>query len=458
MIEPRTRATAKNWTKTEVIPPLPKLGIQFQDARLESSLKHLSPKRKTRNGSGVDSWYPYYAGFSFEFIMSILPDLIKKDRSVILDQWNGSGTTTAAAYYLGHIALGFDLNPAVVPIANAKLVTADEMKSMPGFLESCLEASRLSIRNGCQIKSGALKYWMPPTAARFVRASIEWLCDHDGVDAVQGLQPRTSLAALCILHGCRDFAVDQTKSNASWLSPNAHLPRLSIASLIKAILGHAERIIAGDSTCPESDGSRCLVRVGDARRLPLPESSVDLVLSSPPYCTRVDYAKQTGFELAALLGLTEMESRELRHNLMGTTTIRTALQTERFQFHISLPFGISELLRSINLHQSHRSRTYYEPNIRQYFEDAALAVREIARVLRPGGKALLVLQNSYYKEIEIQLSDNYCELGNCVGLHSVILARNPVRRAMTAINSRSRKYCNERNYTEDVVLFEKAKR
>jgi hypothetical protein len=54
-----------------------------------------------------------------------------------------------------------------------------------------------------------------------------------------------------------------------------------------------------------------------------------------------------------------------------------------------------------------------------------------------GGEALLVLQNSFYKEIEIELSRHYCELGKAVGLKSKVLARNPVRRTMTTINSRS---------------------
>ncbi len=418
----------------------------------EASPKHLSPKRK-RHGPGLDGWYPYPAGFSYEFVAAILPELIDKNRAVVLDPWNGSGTTTAAASYLGHTSLGFDLNPAVVPIANAKLATADELDSLTGLLESCLEGAREVVRAGVGADPYALLHWLPPPAAGFSRASIDWLCAHDGVSAAHELTPGTALAALCVLHGIREYAVDRKKSNASWVSPNPSLPHLSVDSLIKTILGHARTIIAGRPPCPVSRGSCCRVRVGDARELPVPDAAVDLVFSSPPYCTRVDYVRQTGVELAALAGLTNATSRELRHTLMGTTTIRGV----ELQRPTPLPCGISELLRAIRAHQSHRSEAYYGRNFGQYFEDAALAVAEFSRVLRPGGKAILVLQNSYYKEIEIELSRNYCELGEAVGLKSTVLVRNPVRRTMTTINSRSRKYREKRNYTEDVILLERPK-
>ncbi len=367
----------------------PQTLASVEGARLEAALGHLSPKRKA-HGPGLDGWYPYYSGFSYKFVRTILPELIKKRRAVVLDPWNGSGTTTAAAWHLGHISLGFDLNPAAVTIANAKFVSADELESLIGLLESCLEAARKSIRARSRIEPGALQRWLPPTAARFAHASIDWLCAHDAVSATHELLPGTALATLCVLHGIRDYAVDRNRSNASWVSPNPSLARLRIDTLTSAIFEHAQRIIRNGGSCPKSHGPLHRVRVGDARQLPVPAATVDVALSSPPYCTRVDYARQTGFELAALEGLTDATSRELRHNLMGTTTIRSIESQSA-----PLPRGVSDLLHAICTHHSHRSEAYYGRNFRQYFEDAALAVGELARILRPGGKAVLVLQNSF---------------------------------------------------------------
>lgn len=295
MLEGRRAATVRSATRDAPQPSVPKVGAH--GTSLQAALKHLSPKRKT-DGPGLDGWYPYYAGFSYEFVAAILPELIDKSRAVVLDPWNGSGTTTAAALHLGHTSLGFDLNPAVVPIASAKLATADELKSLTGLLESCLEDARAVVRAGIGPEPGALRHWLPPTAAGFSRASIDWLCALDGVSAAHELTPGTALAALCVLHGIREYAVDRNRSNASWVSPNPSLPRLRVDSLSRAILGHARTIIASRSPCPVSRSSCCRVRVGDARELPVPNAAVDLVFSSPPYCTRVDYARQTGLERA----------------------------------------------------------------------------------------------------------------------------------------------------------------
>lgn len=195
--------------------------------------------------------------------------------------------------------------------------------------------------------------------------------------------------------------------------------------------------------------SPILARLGDARALKLRDSCVDVVLTSPPYCTRIDYAKQTSFELAALARLGERQAICLRKELMGTTSLRDTSPG------IQLPRSVRAVLERIRVHGSHRSAEYYYPNFRQYFEDAFRGVREIARVTRSGGRAILVLQNSYYKEIPIRLSDLFCELGRSAGLVSQVIVRKDVPRAMTSVNTRARKYRATRKYSEDLVLMEK---
>lgn len=175
---------------------------------------------------------------------------------------------------------------------------------------------------------------------------------------------------------------------------------------------------------------------------------VDLVLSSPPYCTRIDYAKSTAFELA-VLGIRNECFRSIRDQLMGTTTIR------REQELVMLPSSVETLLSRIGQHPSHRSAGYYMRNARQYFSDAHRALGEIARVLCPGGRAVLVLQNSYYKEIPIELSQFYCDMAQTHGLNARVVAQQRVGRTMASMNTRARAYRRHREYSEDVVLMEK---
>jgi len=71
-----------------------------------------NPKRSLRDVTGRNSWYTFYPGFSNEFASWILTTMTDARHETLLDPWNGSGTTTAAAARRGMHAVGIDLNPA----------------------------------------------------------------------------------------------------------------------------------------------------------------------------------------------------------------------------------------------------------------------------------------------------------------------------------------------------------
>ena len=77
---------------------------------------HSTPKRPQAETAGMADIFPYYAGFSFNWASSILNDQIAKsgiESPLILDPWNGSGTTTAAPEkYNGYRSVGVDFNPS----------------------------------------------------------------------------------------------------------------------------------------------------------------------------------------------------------------------------------------------------------------------------------------------------------------------------------------------------------
>ena len=66
------------------------------------------------------SWYDYYAGYSPDFVRDVLMYLNLNDDAVVLDPWNGSGTTTQVAEDIGYFAIGYDINPVIVIVAKAR--------------------------------------------------------------------------------------------------------------------------------------------------------------------------------------------------------------------------------------------------------------------------------------------------------------------------------------------------
>lgn len=424
-------------------------GVAVSDLTLAASA--LSAKRKG-GGVGVDAWYPYYAGFSYHFARQVLSALCVSPRAVILDPWNGSGTTTAAALHLGYSAVGFDLNPATLVIARAKLAVRETVAGLCADAGRCLAAARADARDLTMANDAdPLDAWLPRRVAALTRAAMAWLMRRDGVPSASKLQPHSALVALTIMRALREIAVDHTRSNVTWLQPRTRVSSEHTDKLIHRVMSHATAICATRALVPERAERKPRVATGDARALPLPGESIDVVLSSPPYCTRIDYAKQTAFELAVVEASEPTRLRTLREQLMGTTTLRgpsTEVSDE-------LPPAVRRVLAAIAAHPSHRSREYYARNFHQYFVDAVRAVKEMARILKRGGKAVLVLQNSYYKEIEIALTELMSAIAEQHSLRASIVARRPVGRHMTLLNTKSRAYKLHRRYTEDVLLLRK---
>jgi hypothetical protein len=193
------------------------------------------------------------------------------------------------------------------------------------------------------------------------------------------------------------------------------------------------------------------VSLADARALSLQDASVDAVVTSPPYCTRIDYFRATAFEIAALGIATDSERfRALRSCAMGTNLMRTTAPDVGLQ-----PSSVQQLLKRIKKHPSKASDTYYYKHYAQYFDDARLTVSEIGRVLKPKATALLVVQSSYYKDIPVPLGDLYAALGKELGFRSRVVLRVPVRRVLATINPRAMHHEAERRYSEDVVALQR---
>jgi hypothetical protein len=189
--------------------------------------------------------------------------------------------------------------------------------------------------------------------------------------------------------------------------------------------------------------------VANSRNLPFLDSSFDAIITSPPYLTRIDYAVSTKPEL--LLLKNESYLRQVREQTMGAPVI----VDKNIECKKSWGALCNALVSSIESHPTKSARSYYLPNILQYFRDAEVSIREITRVLKLGGKALIVVQSSYFKEIEIKLGEMYVEMAKEQGCRSNIVSRETVRGHMAHVNSKSNEYKSNKVYFEDVVEIHK---
>src|SRR5215204_4701060 len=94
-------------------------------------LKYGARMRSPKLGySAHRQYYRYYAGYTQGFVEDIVSTLRVPQGGLIIDPWNGAGTTTAAAAELGLPARGFDINPAAVMIGRARLLGPEVSDSL----------------------------------------------------------------------------------------------------------------------------------------------------------------------------------------------------------------------------------------------------------------------------------------------------------------------------------------
>src|SRR5712691_6052636 len=106
------------------------------------SIRICSPKQNYRQKSEWSRNFPYYAGFSETFALGVLQHIIDPENVLIYDPWNGSGTTTYVASTLGIKSRGLDLNPVMVVVSIARLLSPMEADSIEPLAVEILRQAR----------------------------------------------------------------------------------------------------------------------------------------------------------------------------------------------------------------------------------------------------------------------------------------------------------------------------
>jgi SAM-dependent methyltransferase len=419
-----------------------------------------SPKRNTASMNGRAGWYPYYAGFSTSFAEAVL-DRFTGDRSgIVLDPWNGSGTTTAVTAGRGFEGFGYDLNPVMLIVARARLLNKRERPSLIPLAK--LIASMSSEQPNISIED-PLGLWFSPTSVGSFR-TLEFSVQK----ALLGTQDRVPMEShitrehfsdiaaffyVALFRTVRELLSSFESSNPTWtkapesLGARLRTSRDAIVNLFLKQIGEMESALDSDQL--EKD-ARVTISLAASQQLPLGPATVDFVLSSPPYCTRIDYAAATRPELA-VMGVSNGEFDALRRKLLGTPTV----EREAPQVIAGWGSTCEHFLEKVHKHPSKASSGYYFKSHCQYFAGIYDSMSELQRCLKPQGRACLVVQDSFYKDVHNNLPQIFCDMA--VGLGLTLESRHDfaATRNLGRVNAMARRYRSTISAIESVLLFAK---
>ncbi|MFD7602713.1 hypothetical protein ACFWAN_19640 [Streptomyces mirabilis] len=394
----------------------------------------LSPKRPAVETAGMADVFPYYAGFAFEWATKQLSrdgSHVGSDMTV-LDPWNGSGTTTLAAQSLGIRSIGVDRNPVANVIARLRGETS--------LKPQLTEAPPSGFGRGFYKTTDPLNAWFSDRTTRRLRDWTTALRKADG--------SLNAVAAVALFRVIRRVTKKFEGSNPTWVkrskSPEDRI-RIPARELDEMLLTEQRALCSRIATqdLPKV-GATILTASSDS--LPLRNNSVDVILTSPPYLTRIDYAVAYARELA-ILGHDISADRTLRSSLMGTTLIR---KSETF----SHEFGpvAQELLVNISGHDSKASSGYYLKQAQQYLTDLSSGLDEISRVCKEKSLVHLVVQDSFYKDVPVPLAEICIDEATARGWVLEEREQFVVRRSLVTLNTPARAY-KKSNVAESVITL-----
>ena len=181
-----------------------------------------------------------------------------------------------------------------------------------------------------------------------------------------------------------------------------------------------------------------------------PTSSIDLLVSSPPYVTSYEYADL--HQMSALwLGYTD-EYQKLRKGTIGSIHNNSEYEKNKKQL-LSSGLKIVEALYKVD-----KSRA---KNTSKYFVDMQKAMHKCYSLLTEKGQALFVIGNTEYKGVRIDNANHLVESMFQSGFHEVFITKRKIsNKLLTPYRTAEGKFAtsdtaSRRIYSEEFIVLGK---
>lgn len=394
--------------------------------------------------------HPFPARMAPDIAVAYLKEL--QPDSLVLDPMVGSGTVLRHASELGHRAIGFDMDPLSVLMAKVWTTPIDEefVEEMLTSLLSKAEASEpnsitLPWVDGDRETSDFIDFWFASPqkddlkCLSFALNELHQISKGKRAQAVANLL-RVAFSRLII-----------TKNNGASLARDvSHSRPHRVAEKtdfdVFTSFDKAVRLILGQlRMSPPTSGVK--IYRGDARSLGrIDNSQIDAVLTSPPYLNAIDYMRGHRMSLV-WLGYKIGQLRLVRSNSVGA---------ERGPDKKSLSEVLEPIQSAMAPMKSLERRQ--AAMIVRYSHDIFRMLSEIARVLKPAGKAILVVGNSCLKGVFIHNSGGILTAAQMVGLKLRKKTERdlPPNKRYLPIPERNKNPLGKRMRTETILTFSRS--
>lgn len=376
----------------------------------------------------IYNWFRYKEGFSAEMVMHLIHSLFGRHTGVLLDPFAGAGTALFAGQSLGWSTVGIEILPVGRAIWEARNIARSvDFRRLRLAVEEAKSCDWESFYDR-QFRFPHVRITQrafPERTERALAGFAAYCAQRVRNDAVHRL---FAFACMCVLE-----AVSYTRKDGQYLrwdyragkTPHTEFDKGRVPSFREAISAKLESIyrdiaVSKHRLFDEPQPAEPVdYHLGSCLEILLTFSagSVDLVFTSPPYCNRYDYTRTYALELA-WLGLDDEQIKRLRQQMLSCTVenkdktdslkqlyygigrseaFAHVYQVFRRQGALQEVLGILEEYRLAGrLNNSNIPRM-----VRNYFFEMCFVIYELSRILRPGGKIVMVNDNVRYAGEEV---------------------------------------------------------
>lgn len=323
---------------------------------------------------------------------------ISNEGDIVLDPFCGCGTVQVECRVLGRASVGFDVNPVAVFLARGKsaICSADILRR---HADKIIEDAKQMVDIEVDTPPW-LKYWFTP-------ATLAKLC------AIRRALVRRRRRMGQNYYDALRAGIIVCVRRCSKADPRSPKPFISRAARESRLGKHfdpfrefetiVDRLaVAGQKlqSLMNAHPTACTAQIADSRNLSrhMKASSVDAVVTSPPYLTAQDYFRSSKLELGILGKWTEESPNQLGMKIIGSGRGR-------------VPNTIVEVDELYELSQLRKQDSRSAAVATIYRNDMRRVLCELRTVLKARAKCVFVVGDCTIRGIHLPVHEWFVELG-----------------------------------------------
>ncbi len=346
---------------------------------------------KTRKDTAyITHGYHRYPAKFIPQIVSRLVEKYTKEGDLVVDPFGGCGTTATESKVSGRSSIAVDINPVAVLIAKAKITPIQPLKLEEVFIDL---KYKLDLYNQKKVKMPVherIDYWFSSEQKQklaFIFSEINKIKNSN-------IRNFFYCAFSNILKTCSIWLQKSNKPTRD-LKKKIYDPFNTFYRQIKMMMRGNLQFY---NLLKENGYLDIPVKIvcTDARKIPVKNNTVDLIVTSPPYVTSYEYADL--HQLTALWFEYIKDLSNFRKKFIGTSH-NGIDKTIKFN---------SRLAEKINIDLEKMSKKLAR-EVAVYFTEMNQCFIEMKRILKKNGKACIVIGNTSLKGVEILSAEIFVE-------------------------------------------------